>query len=38
VAVYENTALQIPQDQQLNIPMYTLPYDIVVPLNDLHAW
>jgi hypothetical protein len=38
VALYENTALQIPQDQQLKIPMYTLPYDIVVPLNDLNAW
>jgi hypothetical protein len=38
VALYENTALQIPQDQQLKIPMYSLPYDIVVPLNDLSAW
>ena len=38
VALYENTALQIPRDQQLKIPMYSLPYDIVVPLNDLNAW
>ncbi len=38
VAVYETTAIQIPRDQQLKIPMYTLPYDIVVPLKDLHAW
>jgi len=36
VAVYENIAVQTPLDQQLRIPMYTLPYDIVVPLNDLH--
>jgi hypothetical protein len=38
VAIYETTAIQIPRDQQLKIPMYTLPYDIVVPLKDLHAW
>ena len=38
VAVYENIAVQTPLDQQLRIPMYTLPYDIVVPLNDLHPW
>jgi hypothetical protein len=38
VALYENAAVQIPQVQQLKIPMYTLPYDIVVPLKDLHAW
>ncbi len=38
VALYENTAVQTPQDKQLKIPMYSLPYDIVVPLKDLHAW
>jgi len=38
VALYEDTAVQTPQDRQLKIPMYSLPYDIVVPLKDLHAW
>jgi len=38
VALYEYIAVQIPRDQQLKIPMYSLPYDIVVPLNDLGAW
>jgi hypothetical protein len=38
VALYENTTMQIPQAQQLNIPMRALPQDIVVPLSDLHAW
>jgi hypothetical protein len=38
VALYENTAFQIPRNQELEIPMYTLPYNIAVPLNDLHAW
>jgi hypothetical protein len=38
VALYEDTAMQIPREQQLSIPMRTLPHDIVVPLSDLHAW
>jgi hypothetical protein len=38
VAVYENTTAQVGSEQQLTIPMYSLPHNIVVPLKDLHAW
>lgn len=38
VALYEYQKYQTPQSQQLDIPMRTLPNDIVVPQNQLNAW
>jgi hypothetical protein len=37
VALYEDSSVQTPQEQQLSIPMRTLPHDIVVPFDDLHS-
>jgi hypothetical protein len=38
VALYEYEKYQAPQMQQLDIPMRTLPNDIVVPQSQLNAW
>jgi hypothetical protein len=38
VEVYEYSSSHPPNTQQLDIPMRSLPNDIVVPMKDLNAW
>jgi hypothetical protein len=38
LGLYENTDVHTPQEQMLKIPMYTVPYDIIVPVKELGAW